>query len=220
MDTERRAPRTVGLVWFASAAPFLIEPFTSPGRLAGVSRAALAALPWIAWAGLPRARPSSAGGALLDLALCLPPIALGSWTDLASGIPRGDVVLVAASSALLVLALALAARWASRSRPALRAHAITWLVLVAGIPLLCAALELGGAPLHGPVPAWMAWVARASPIAWIVARLDASAVMSGPASTSAVTSGSVAALAGVVLLALALLAIGAAGARKREEIRA
>jgi hypothetical protein len=237
MGSAWRVPRSVGacLVWLASALPFLVEPFLAEGRLAGISRAALAALPWIAWAGLPRSGASSThasaaklesakprpaqvtfakstlaqassakatseetgplDGAIFDAALCLPPIALGSWIDLANGIARADAACVAAGSAVLVLLLSLAARLAARSSAAFRRHALVWSVFVVGLPLLRGALELGGAPSFGVMPAWIAWLARASPLAWIIARLDAS-------------SATVGAAFGAFLAALVLLSIG------------
>jgi hypothetical protein len=232
MGSAWRTPRSVGacLVWLASALPFLMEPFLAEGRLAGISRAALAALPWIAWAGLPRAGTSSReivrapsvakgapstsaksappspdevtplAGALFDVALCLPPIALGAWIDIAYGIARSQAAFVAASSALLVLVLSLAARLAARSDVSLRRHAIVWTLFVVGLPLLRGALELGGAPAFGAMPEWITWISRASPLAWIVARLDA-------------TTPSSAAALGAFLTALLLLSIGAGFAR-------
>ncbi len=139
-------------------------------------------------------------GALFDVALCLPLIALGTWIDLANGIARADVVRVAVGSAVLVFVLSLAARLSARSSVAWRPHALVWTVFVVGLPLLRGALEFGGAPTFGAMPAWITWIARASPLAWIVGRLDASA------------STSTAAL-GAFVVALVLLSIGTGFAR-------
>jgi hypothetical protein len=143
----------------------------------------------------------------LELVLLLPPLALGAWIDLAAGATPPQVGRVAITGAVLVTLLAAGARIASASGAASRRHAIAWIVLVAGIPLLHAALVLGGAPLFGRAAGWMEWLARASPIAWGIESLRASAAPDHPAW-------------GPLLVAIVLLAIGALGARDPDAARA
>src|SRR6185369_10519371 len=132
--------------------------------LGASSRVALVALPWIAWLGLPGRTTS---GWLADVALALPPIAAGLAFDLSAGRERLELVWITASAVACAAVLAAAgARAAARPRSA-NLHAIVWLVLVPGIPMLVAALELGGRPTYGSAPRWLEIAARASPIAWI-----------------------------------------------------
>jgi hypothetical protein len=50
---------------------------------------------------------------------------------------------------------AFAARACARTVATRAAYTLAWFTLVAGIPILCAALVLGGATLFGPAPAWL-----------------------------------------------------------------
>lgn len=154
--------------WILSAAPFFLDA----GAFEGLSRAALAALPWIAYAGLPR---RDRGDALAELAfecaLFAPPLVLGLLHDLALGMERAHAAVLVAGSVACALLAALAARESARTQAARTLYTVAWCVLVAGIPVLYAALVLGSASAIGTAPAWLAQIARASPIEWSVANL-------------------------------------------------
>ncbi len=156
------------VTWILSAAPF----FFAPSAFEGVSRAALAALPWIAVAGLPRRdRGGGFGGIAVEIALLVPPLALGARLDLAAGMERAHLGLIVAASLVFTAALSFAAREAASERRARGLYAWLWFAFVAGVPILCATLALGGASLFGPPPAILARIAAASPLQWICARL-------------------------------------------------
>lgn len=174
---------TTGLAaaWLLSCAPLVLPAISAEAALSlgDSSRLALAALPWIAWLGLP-GRSREAGerrgrGFLAEGALATPPIAAGLGVDLSrDGDPIHLATLAVASIAIL-LALAFAADLAARVPARARAFAFAWIVLVPAAPLLAACLALGGAPTYGESPRWLSAIAGASPLGWIVARAPASA---------------------------------------------
>lgn len=173
MTSARTFPIGACGAWLVSALPFVLpEPWFE-----GVSRVAWSALPWIAWASLPRARGDAApvSSALVALALALPVLATAAWIDRAHGADPLALALVLAGAVVVAAAWGLAAQVAASAR-ARKAHAAAWCVFVLGIPLLSAALVLGGASTFGPAPAPLAWLARASPLAWACGWLDASAL--------------------------------------------
>jgi hypothetical protein len=146
---------------------------------------ALAILPWLVAAGIPRIaaidREAARTRNWTPLALALPCAALGLRLDVASGFDLKERLLVAAVSLVLALVLTVAARRAARSPAAHTRHAIAWLVLVPGLPLLVVTLREAGRPLLGePIGALVA-IANATPIAWlwreIVERSDALALV-------------------------------------------
>ncbi len=135
----------------------------------------LAILPWLIAAGIPRvngldealAGRSARNLAWTSLALALPCAALGLRLDVASGFDLRERLVVAAVSLGLSILLAVAVRRAARS-PATRArHAIAWLVLVPGLPLLILALREAGRPLLGEPLGALGAIANASPLAWL-----------------------------------------------------
>lgn len=134
--------------------------------LPGSALAALALLPWIALAGMPRDASRAAAGplarALAWPCLALPPCALAAALDARAG--RTGLAALLAGGLLLVLLSALAAAAAGRAR----AYGWLWLAWVPGAAALLVALRF--APLAGgeaaPAPAWLAWLARAHPLAW------------------------------------------------------
>ncbi len=164
------------LCWFLSAGPFVLDA----GAFAGASRAALAALPWVAWAGLPR-RDAAGGwrGVACELALFAPPLVLGAALDVQGGVAPELVWRVACGSALCATTLAGAARAASAARRTRLGYAVAWLVLVAATPLAAGALTWFGSSGFGAPPGWLAALVAASPIAWLVERLPAAAPASG-----------------------------------------
>lgn len=164
----------ISVVWLVSILPLVVPH--SERWLTGVSRTALCALPWLLYAGLPRAaradsRPA-AGESWAFLALALSPLALAASLDVAAGMDAGVVVLLALASFVFALCLHFGASGSAADEAGARAYALAWSVLVPGLPLLCAALERGGAPVYGRVPGWLGFVARASPLDWTVHALS------------------------------------------------
>lgn len=180
-------------VWLLSCGPLLIPG--AEAHLAGVSRLALSSLPWVACAGLPRAStPESGLSWWVILAASLPPLALGLRLDLLAPLAplaplangeRGDLVLLFAAILAFTGVLAGAAERAARETSTARLHAILWLALIPGFPLLRAALEWGGEPGFGRI-AWLDVASDLSPLTWIASRLVAPAgrepLTLGPAS--------------------------------------
>ncbi len=143
----------MALRWLAAAfALALLVPLLEglvPGLfLARGSLAALAMLPWLALAPLPRKHGADAGpfrGALFVGCLALPPLALAAGLDLARGAePRAHALSVVGAWLALVLWVGAAERAAGVAR-ARRAYAGLWLVLVPGAAAL--RLALAWAPL-------------------------------------------------------------------------
>ena len=150
---------TLALATLLSLAPACLGWL--PGRgwsPEGSSFAALAALPWIALAGLPRP-PASAGGRAGPLAVAaaaLAPLLLGGALDLRAGVPPGTAAWTVVWGLAATGCLAAAAERGRRGRPL--AFALAWLALV---PLPAAWLAAGGG---GP------WV-QLGPLAWFAGRV-------------------------------------------------
>jgi hypothetical protein len=199
-----RGATGLAAAWVLSCSPLVLPALSADlaGTLGDASRSALAALPWLAWLGLPgRARRTS----LVDAALAVPPIAAGVGADLSRG---GDPARLAAQAGLsigMILALAAAAELAARVPARARAHAIAWLVLVPGAPLLALSLGLGGAPAYGEPHRWLATIAGTSPLAWIASRASPS---EAPVLASALGA------LGACLVLLAVSGLGSPAARK------
>jgi hypothetical protein len=172
--------------WLTSIAPLAIPD--AEHWFGGLSRAAFVALPWIAFAGLPRSesarelRRSSAASAAI--ALALPPLALGARLDIADGLDAGAVIALSLASVALAVVLWFAAESSARDSVHASRYALAWLVIVPGVPCLCAALERGGAPSFGGAPSWLAFAARASPLAWIVRASSDVGLAGSPASSA------------------------------------
>lgn len=189
-----------------SFAPFALAA-ASGGTLAprGASWLALALLPWLALAGLPRApaRPgfrASRAAWLLPVALALPPAALG-WTADAAAAGAASRATTTALALLLVVGLWSAAAEAARpSGPARNAYGLAWLVLVPGTALLATGLGWASrtAPREG-APSWLGLVERVGPLVWGLDR-------AGAPGASALGPGVWPAAVGNVLVALAVLA--------------
>jgi len=149
--------------WLLSCAPLALPALWAPAEdsLGDASRTALAALPWLAWIGMPRTfgvqdvSGVSSADSIGTAVLAAPPLAAAVGVALAS------------LSMILFLGLAAGSRVPG---PRQRLFAWAWIVLVPGLPLLRCALELGGAPAWGSAPKWLARFADASPIAWAWAR--------------------------------------------------
>ena len=116
-------------------------------------------------------RGDGPSGIAFEIALFAPVLALGAWFDLANGLARADLAVIAGGSVICAALSAFAARESARNDSTRTLYVIAWFTLVAGIPILLAALVLGGATLFGPAPAWLAGLARVSPLQWAIARL-------------------------------------------------
>ena len=199
-----RGATGLAAAWGLSCAPLVLPAISADLALSlgDASRLALAALPWIAWLGLPRGAGGPGGSSLAAAALAAPPIAAGLGLDLSRGGDPRHLATLAGAALLVILALAFASDLAARTRPCAGAYAAAWFALVPGAPLLAVCLGLGGAPTYGDPPRWLAALARASPLGWI-----ASSARPAAAGEPAL-AGALAALgASLVLLAVA----GAAG---------
>jgi hypothetical protein len=164
-------------VWLVS-----VLPLAMPGAghwLSGLSRTGVCLLPWLVFAGWPESAPAherraeraGAGGAWSLVALALPPTALALRIDASAGLDVGAVsVLAALSLACALLLRTSAAACAGDARRGVR-YSVAWLVLVPGLPFLCAALERGGAPAYGQAAAGLSFLARASPLGWLARTL-------------------------------------------------
>jgi len=130
------------------------------------SRAALGLLPWLALSGLPAARSAARSAAGLGglAALAPAPIALALALDHQAGRPVAELVATGGIGAVLLLLLALGARQA-RGHPL---HAVSWWILIVGLPILAATLAWDGTP-GGGVP-FLDHLAAASPLDWAYAR--------------------------------------------------
>jgi hypothetical protein len=175
------------LVWSISVASLFLPD--AERWISGLSRTGLCALPWIIYLGLPRVAsrhaaglPSTTARASTTAWLALPPLALSARVDIAAGLETRAVLLLAAASAILATLALWAATMAARERRAAAVHAIAWLALVMGTPLLCAALERGGATSYGAAPRWLTALAGASPLQWMWRQLS---IVGGRAATDA-----------------------------------
>jgi hypothetical protein len=147
-----------GVVWLLSCLPIALGGIDPSAPVL-----ALAALPWLAWAGIPWRSP---GSAISASALALPPLAAALALDVGRGTPARAGITAALASVAMMLLLALGARRAAVAGGGVRAFDVGWFVLVPGLPLLRCALELGGAPAYGEAPRWLAISAGASPLSW------------------------------------------------------
>lgn len=172
----------VCLVWSISVASLFLPD--AEHWIGGLSRTGLCALPWILYLGLPRVASRDAAGIPSPTTawLALPPLALSARVDIAAGLETRAVLLLAATSALLATLAIWAATIAARERRAAAVYSVAWLALVVGTPLLCAALERGGATSYGAAPGWLTSLAGASPLQWIWRQLS---MVGGRAATDA-----------------------------------
>jgi hypothetical protein len=154
-------------IWLLSCLPVALPALWAPAEasLGDASRLALAALPWLAWIGI----PGGGGASWSTAALAAPPLAAALTVDRAHGRPLAGLAVVAVASLVMIGLLAAAGRrtaGAGENGPRARLAAVAWMLLVPGLPLLRSALESGGAPSFGAAPRWLAALADASPIAW------------------------------------------------------
>jgi hypothetical protein len=157
-----RAGLCLAAVWLLSAAALFL-PQASAREL---SPMALAFLPWLAWATLPRARSGPEALDRLAPWLAAPLFVLALSLERARGHEWGPTLVAAAGCALLSGLYYAAAR-----RDGRRLYSGAWFVLVAGAPLLARTLESAGAPLFGRAPRALELLAQVSPLSWWLARL-------------------------------------------------
>lgn len=163
-------PLVVGIPALAAASllsilPALLESATG-GAIAfpGASSAAIALLPWLALAPLPREAPLR-NGALFAGAFSLPPIALGLGLDLARGFPGRELASAVVLGWLLLLAWTFSADLAARSPASRAVYSALWLLSLPGSAALRVALGWASGPRAG-APAHAA-LASANPLIWI-----------------------------------------------------
>jgi hypothetical protein len=165
--------------WLLSLLPLALEaaghPLADP---ASHSRLALVCLPWIAFAGLPRAtrKDFRASDLLGPLAFALPPVCAAFALDRAQGLALLPLALFAANAAGLLLLLALAAELAARPRAPAALYAFCWWSLLPASALLRAALVWGARTERPQPPAWLDLVASASPLTWCIRAIESLAL--------------------------------------------
>lgn len=151
----------LALAWVLSLLPLGLDALTD-GELGvrGASRLGLTLLPWLALAGLPRARDVRVAASWTAVPfLALPPVALGAALDLGA---RGAGEL--AWAALAGLALVVLLSWSARRGGARRA--VAWLGLVVLPPVLCTAFALTTAGGTAPPLGALVWVTERTPLGW------------------------------------------------------
>lgn len=155
----RAASLLVAGVWLVSLGPLALEALTD-GRLflAGASRFGVAALPWLAYAGLPRGSGGieRAAGVLHGL----PVLGLALGLDLAGGRPVVDLLPAVVGVLGLVTGWALLADRAA-ARPG---YALAWLLLVP-LPAAHRAAFAWASPGPGPVEPAASW--SLDPLIWL-----------------------------------------------------
>lgn len=155
------------------AAAFLLSILVPLGEallpaipLARGSLTALAVLPWLVLAPVPRRSNAPAEpawrAALASACLALPPLFLGAGVDLARGAEPAVLAATGAAAWLVLLLWSSAAECAARSAARLRVFAALWFVLLPGasalrfalawVPLRAGAAEPGRAPLFALDP--------------------------------------------------------------------
>jgi hypothetical protein len=146
----------LALVWLLSAAPLFL-PQASGSESSPV---ALACLPWLVWATLPRGQCENAALERLAPWLAAPLVVLSLALARARGEEWGTALGCAGGCVLLAALYFAAAR-----RAAGPLYACAWFALIAGAPLLARMQESAGAPRA------LALVAQVSPLSWWLARL-------------------------------------------------
>jgi len=173
-----RAGLGLALVWLFSAAPLFLPWQATSAR--DLSPSALALLPWLVWATLPRTELEPKRPDALAIWLAAPLVVLGLALDRARDHSWADSLLVCGGAAVLVLAYAWSARRCARTRNGRRIYAGAWFALIAGAPALRATLEGVGGALFGPAPVWLHVCARPSPFSWWHGHLHVPASGPGP----------------------------------------
>jgi hypothetical protein len=144
----------LALVWLLSAAPLFLPQATES------SPVALACLPWLVWATLPRTKSDPTALERLAPWLAAPLVVLALALARARGEEWGTALACAGGSVLLSVLYFAAAR-----RAAGWVYACAWFALIAGAPLLARVLGSAGAPRA------LELVAQVSPLGWWLARL-------------------------------------------------
>ena len=153
-------PGTLVLAFALSLAPVVLA--TVEGSTLGggeLSVLALASLPWLALAGLPRAARGTPAVAVVGAAL--PALALAGAIDWRAGLEPERLGLTLAWGLALIALFAFAAE---RGRGAL--HGVLWIALVPGAAALTYALD---AAADVAAPARLADVGELSPLIWALA---------------------------------------------------
>ncbi len=151
--------------WFLAVLPLVLATELEVAAPGG--HVALALLPWMALAGLPRSASSErSNGAALVLALLLPSAVFAARLDVAAGVGPGPVLLVLGVGFAVVLLLGWAAERGARGGPF---HGAGWWLFVAGPPILSIAVALS---TERDAPVLLRRLAAISPLeqAWRLAR--------------------------------------------------
>jgi len=172
------------------------------------ARTALVALPFVLLAGVPRPRAGSGRddetslhAGLLVAALALGPLAVAARFDQLAGRPLRETLLSAGFALVAIGLLSAAAQRAAARRAGGARHALAWLALVPGLPLLAGVVQL--APGSGALRTGLEFAARASPLTccWERARAPLNAPGDAPGSSGWLPL--VLAVAGLLLVHLA-----------------
>jgi hypothetical protein len=153
------------LAWVLSVAPLFLLRVPEAADALAVAPVQLVLLPWLALAGLPRAKVCDKSAWRAHVALWIALSAAPTAAALSLGPSPGPALLASAAAATLLHVLLAAGAWSVRSAAALRAHAVLWFGLVALAPILTATLSFSSP--SAPSPLWwiQAW-ASLSPLQW------------------------------------------------------
>ncbi|MBK7643748.1 MAG: hypothetical protein IPJ19_11995 [Planctomycetes bacterium] len=163
----------LAVCWLLSAAVLFLPQQNGWER--ELSPVALALLPWLVWATLPRSRGVTGLLDRLAPALAAPLAVLALALERARGHALAPALASAAAILALAVLFALAAERDARSVLGRRVYAVAWFALVAGAPLAVHTLESAGAPLFGRASNALALAAQLSPLSWWLGTLRAGA---------------------------------------------
>jgi hypothetical protein len=137
----------------------------------------VAALVWIAFAGMPRAAadvadPRAWWGSTMA---SLPVLVAAGALDVASGAALRPTILFGVWALVFVALSGLAAELARRSTRARRIHATLWLASFVAAPMFVAAFEFGARSATSHAPELAKTLATTSPLAWSLRSADVAA---------------------------------------------
>lgn len=164
------APRAIAFAWVLSLSPLLLERggALDLGALPSDAspRCALVGWVWVAIAGVPRIgeRRFEAAPWAAAVFAALPVLSLAAALDARAGATDAAATATLVFALLLLALTSLAAELAARPRASRALHAGLWFSLVAGLPLLVAAMEWGARSAFARAPSGLAALALASPL--------------------------------------------------------
>ncbi|MCH2105680.1 MAG: hypothetical protein MK291_03470 [Planctomycetes bacterium] len=161
-EVSKGRPPLLCLLSLAVSVTLLLPVPGIEASLGASPRLAWCALVWVATLSLPQAERGSARWSVgLGLGLCV--LGLAAHLDRSRGVEVDALWAIAWPALLFAVLLAGAASKAQKTGTATR-HALLWLLLLPGAPLISHALtSWGGAP----PPGWLEFLAELSPLSWL-----------------------------------------------------